>query len=94
MTGKEALESLRQEYYAENDEHIIVFNGDDERLDIIEKDLEILEEIRKTLKVEKEETINQNLYWLYIEKRPILITRKIYDLVKDELEEDGNNEKL
>ena len=43
MESKEALSSLKEEYYIENNEHIITFNANDKRLKIIEKDLEILD---------------------------------------------------
>lgn len=86
------LKSIQEVPY--RDETIRDLKNDIDNLENILKDLEVLEQIRNTLKVESEETINPNLYWLYIEERPILITRKIYDLLKDELEEDGNNEKL
>ena len=47
MTGKEALSSLKEEYYIENDEHIIIFDANDDRLKIIEKDLEVLDKIKR-----------------------------------------------
>lgn len=49
MTSKEALESIRNEYYTENGRKIVVIGNDDERFDIVEKDLEELEEIKKIM---------------------------------------------
>lgn len=46
------------------------------------QDLDKLEEIRNTLKVEKEENINQNRYWLIGKKKPYysyMITKEQYD---------------
>lgn len=61
------------------------------------KDLEILEEIRNTFKVEKEETINQNHYWLIVKKKPYysyMITKEQYDKWNRWLENDNVRERI
>lgn len=105
MTGKEAIEYLRDHnryYEPVNREAFRVIEEDLEKLEQYEKifstplaeirkRLEVLDNIRKTFKVQKEETINQNHYWLYIGNHVYMITKKIYDLVKDELEGENND---
>lgn len=51
MTSKEALSSLKEEYYIENNEHIITFHANDDRLKIIEKDLEVLEILKEHFQI-------------------------------------------
>lgn len=80
MTSKELLRRIDERNYLTEREHR-------EFLNILEKDLEILDKIRKTFKLKKEETINQNHYWLFIGKKIYMITRKQYDLYKEWLEE-------
>ena len=43
MKSKETLQSVKEEYYIENGEHIIEIDADDDRLKAIEDDLEILD---------------------------------------------------
>lgn len=65
MTSKEVFESIRNEYYTENGRKIVVIGRDDERFDIVEKDLEVLDilknkrvNINKISKVGKLENYN------------------------------------
>lgn len=79
MGNKELLENIiiDCEYYGRDKATI-----DIETIRSVLKDLEKLEEIRNTFKVEKEETINQNRYWLIGKKKPYysyMITKEQYD---------------
>lgn len=80
MTNKDKIEELHNFIDNVGDKlSIINYLVYQTYLDDIEEDLNILEEIRKTFKVEKEETINQNHYWLIVDKKYYLITRKQYE---------------
>lgn len=82
MGNKELLRRIDERDYLTEREHR-------EFLSILNKELEKLEEIRNTFKVEKEETINQNHYWLIGKKKPYysyMITKEQYDLYKEWLD--------
>lgn len=75
MGNKELLRRIDERDYLTEREHR-------EFLSVLNKELEKLEEIRNTFKVEKEETINQNHYWLIGKKKPhysYMITKEQYD---------------
>lgn len=85
MTSKEYIEDIVKriekfiEKYNDCNEHI---KSQLEHYKQVLKDLEKLEEIRSTFRVEKEETINQNRYWLIGKKKPYysyMITKEQYD---------------
>ena len=76
MTSKEYIE----EELKLDDNHFTSYERT--MLEKVLKDLEVLEEIRNTFKVEKEETINQNRYWLIVKKKPYysyMITKEQYE---------------
>lgn len=52
MTSKEVLESIRNEYYTENGRKIVVIANNDERFDVVEKDLEVLEQLKEILSMD------------------------------------------
>ena len=52
MKGLEALEELQTEYYTENDERILTFKANDERLDIIENELKAFDIIKENFDIE------------------------------------------
>lgn len=79
MTNKKLLENIiiDCEYYGRDKATI-----DIETIRSVLKDLDKLEEIRNTFRVEKEETINQNHYWLIVKKKPYysyMITKEQYN---------------
>lgn len=84
MTNKEKVEKCIS-LLINKDKICPLDNSEKARLKLFEsllKDLEILEEIRNTFKVEKEETINQNHYWLIVKKKPYysyMITKEQYN---------------
>lgn len=84
MRSKEKLEKCIS-LLINKDKICSLDNSEKARLELYEsllKDLEVLEEIRNTFKVEKEETINQNHYWLIVKKKPYysyMITKEQYN---------------
>ena len=75
MANIELLRRIDERDYLTEREHR-------EFLSVLNKELEKLDEIRNNFKVEKEETINQNRYWLIGKKKPYysyMITKEQYD---------------
>lgn len=111
MEDKEALEYLRNhtKYYEPvNREAFRVIEKSLDELEELKKlmgtpiqdimkRLKILEEIRNSFKVEKEETINKNYYWLIGKKKPhysYMITKEQYDKWNRWLENDRTKEDI
>ena len=88
MTSKECLKRLDERNYLTQREHtefLGVVNQDLDRLEKLEKTIELL---KARIKIETYHEPKSRYYYLYIGGRIVLLSREEYELLKEVLEND------